>query len=116
VRDNDDWPAEPVLASTGRLALRAEELPGHLSPAAVRLHREVRRRLRELELVLDQCREPHLATELRGATTSLHELLACHSPLGSTRCPTCRTRLGRAAAWPCHVWRITHALLVPRGG
>jgi hypothetical protein len=112
VDDHTDRPTEPVLAAPYRLALRAEALPGHLPPSAVRLHREVRRRLRELDLVLDQARDPVVADELRGATAGLRELLASHFPLHSTRCPTCRTRLGRPAPWPCHVWRTTHALIV----
>jgi hypothetical protein len=111
VPDPDDRPTEPVLAAPHRLALRDEALPAHLAPSAVRLHREVRRRLRELDFVLDHARDPVLANELRGATASLRELLAGHFPLHSVRCPTCRTRLGRPAPWPCHVWCTTHALL-----
>lgn len=113
MRNDDGWPTEPVLASPYRLALRDEALPGNLSPSAVRLHREVRRRMRELDLALAQARDPRLAAELRCAVSSLRELLAGHFPLGSTHCPTCRNRLGRTAPWPCHVWRTTHALLVP---
>lgn len=111
MHDPDDRPPEPVLVAPHRLALRAEALPAHLPASAVRLHRDVRRRLRELDLALDQARDPLLAAELRGATASLRELLAGHFPLHSTRCPTCRTRLGRPAPWPCHVWRTTHTLL-----
>jgi hypothetical protein len=76
------------------------------------LHREVRRRLRELDVRLDGLADRELAAELRGATTLLRELLASHFPLGSSHCPSCRTRLGRAAPWPCHVRRTTHSLLV----
>lgn len=112
MRDRDDWPTEPVLASTNRLALRDEALPRTLKPSAIRLHRQVRRRLRELDLALDRATDTYLAEELRGATASLRELLACHFPLNSDRCPTCRNRLGRAHEWPCHVWRTAFALLV----
>lgn len=80
---DDDWPTEPVPASTYRLALRAEALPGQLSPAAVRPHRDVRRRLRELDAALDRCGNPALAGELRGATAGLRELLAGRFPLAS---------------------------------
>lgn len=111
-----DVPTEPVLVAPYRAALRAEALPRHLPASAVRLHREVRRRLRELDMAVEHARDPLLATELRCATAGLRELLAGHFPLLSTRCPTCRTRWGRPARWPCHVWLTAHALLGREAG
>ncbi|MCY7342071.1 MAG: hypothetical protein LH603_09550 [Pseudonocardia sp.] len=109
--DIDQDTTETVLLPAHRTALRAESLPPHLPVAAIRLHREVRRRMHELELAADHGRDPWLARELRRATAGLRELLAGHLPLHGTRCPLCRTRWGRAAPWPCHVWRTTHDLL-----
>ena len=107
----DDVPDEPVLQPRHRAALRAESLPPHLSPSAVRLHREVRRRMHELDLAVEHGRDPWTGRELRHAAAGLRELLAAHLPLHSTRCPTCRTRWGRHAPWPCHVWVTAHQLL-----
>ena len=103
---------EPVLLPRYRTALRAESLPRHLPPAAVRLHREVRRRLQELDLAVDHASDPVAGAELQLAAAGLRELLAGHLPLHSTRCPRCRNRWGRSEPWPCHVWRTTYALLV----
>lgn len=102
---------EPVLPPRHRTALRAESLPPQLSASAVRLHREVRRRMHELDLAVEHGRDPWLGQELHRATAGLRELLGGHLPLHGTHCPVCRNCWGRSAPWPCHVWRTVHALL-----
>ncbi|MGI5125241.1 hypothetical protein ACQEVB_00360 [Pseudonocardia sp. CA-107938] len=102
---------EPVLAPRHRTFLRAESLPRHLPVAAVRLHRQVRRRLHELDLAAEHGRDRWTAQELRRAASSLRELLAMHMPFHGTHCPTCRSRWGLPSRWPCHVWQVVHHLL-----
>lgn len=94
-----------------RRALRVDALPPDLAASARRLHREVCVRLRDMDLAVEHGRDPWTAQDLRCAMSGLRELLAQHVPGTGRRCPTCRTRGGWPARWPCHVWRTAHRLL-----
>ncbi len=108
----DELPA--ALLPPHKAALYEEDLPGHLPASAIQLYREVRRRLRELEITAEHAPDIEFGRELFRATTMLRQLLAGHFPLLGTRCPGCRSRWGRSRRWPCRVWLTAHAVLASR--